>query len=334
MSNDSRSRLHLPSLSISGFRGIDNLDIPRLGRVTLLAGRNGIGKTTLLEAFRIYASRCESSVLDDILDRHDEIVASPARPEDDAADVDDSALFTRRGASGGGRIRIGSDDRAVSISKTGEHSASLGLNATGLSAKRKCGWIGPGPMNSDEVTRLWEDVALTDDEDRAVDALNMVLGGGVVRVAAMGVRSDRTGGDTRDVRANRRRIVVKSRDRDGPAPLRSLGDGATRLFGVALALAAHRDGYLLIDEAENGIHHSVHYDLWRMILQTAEENNVQVVATTHSFDCVRGFAYAMADAEESDGVLVRLERGGDRLRAVTYSGSQLKVAAEQDIEVR
>ena len=49
--------LHLPNLSIKGFRGIDDLSIPHLGRVTLLAGKNSIGKTTVLDAVRVYAAR-------------------------------------------------------------------------------------------------------------------------------------------------------------------------------------------------------------------------------------------------------------------------------------
>ncbi|MDE0446870.1 MAG: AAA family ATPase [Spirochaetaceae bacterium] len=58
-----------------------------------------------------------------------------------------------------------------------------------------------------------------------------------------------------------RRAVVRLKDQERPVPLKSLGDGAERLFGVALALANSRGGFLLIDEAENGIHHSVQYDL-------------------------------------------------------------------------
>ena len=49
--------LHLPSLVIKNFRGIDELTIPRLGRVTLLTGKNGVGKTTVLDAVRIWADR-------------------------------------------------------------------------------------------------------------------------------------------------------------------------------------------------------------------------------------------------------------------------------------
>ncbi|MCE2451104.1 MAG: AAA family ATPase [Candidatus Latescibacteria bacterium] len=56
-------RLHLPSLSIKGFRGIKELSIERLGRVTLLAGKNSVGKTTVLDAIRVYAARGHYEVL-------------------------------------------------------------------------------------------------------------------------------------------------------------------------------------------------------------------------------------------------------------------------------
>ena len=48
-------------------------------------------------------------------------------------------------------------------------------------------------------------------------------------------------------------------------------------YGVALALANSRGGFLLIDEAENGIHYSLQRDFWNMVLRTAHENNVQVL---------------------------------------------------------
>ena len=68
--------LHLPGLSISGFRGIEQLSIGRLGRVTLLAGRNGVGKTTVLDAVRVHAARGRSRVLHELLERHEEFAAA------------------------------------------------------------------------------------------------------------------------------------------------------------------------------------------------------------------------------------------------------------------
>ena len=48
--------LFLPDLKIRGFRGLSDFTIPHMGRVTLLTGMNGIGKTTVLEAIGVYAS--------------------------------------------------------------------------------------------------------------------------------------------------------------------------------------------------------------------------------------------------------------------------------------
>ena len=135
-------------------------------------------------------------------------------------------------------------------------------------------------------------------------------------------------------RTGSRRMVVKLASHDRPVSLRSLGDGATRLFGLAIALANSRDGFLLIDEAENGIHHSVQADYWRMVLQAAQDNNVQVLATTHSWDCVKGFEQAARDNEDVEGILIRLQKYPAGLRAVELLEDDLNVAVEQGIETR
>lgn len=128
-----------------------------------------------------------------------------------------------------------------------------------------------------------------------------------------------------------RRVLVKVKGQTNPVPLRSLGDGAVRAFAVALALANSTDGFLLIDEAENGIHHSTQARFWNMVLQTAERNNVQVIATTHSWDCVVGFAKAASELESVEGVLYRIQRNGDRLRAVEYPEADLANADKHRI---
>ncbi len=131
-----------------------------------------------------------------------------------------------------------------------------------------------------------------------------------------------------------RRALVKLKGCDRPVPLKSCGDGATRLFGVALALANSAGGFLLIDEAENGLHWSVERNFWRMVLKATQENDVQVFATTHSWDCIAGFAKAVNETPEEDGLLLRLDRADGQVRAVAYTEAQLQVAADQRIEVR
>ena len=71
-----------------------------------------------------------------------------------------------------------------------------------------------------------------------------------------------------------------------------------------------------------------------MVLHAARQHNVQVLATTHSSDCVKGFAQAAAEIDEAEGVYLRLERDHDKLWAVEYTKEELETVAEQGIEVR
>ena len=97
--------LHLPDLTIKGFRGIKDLSLPRLGRVTLLAGKNGVGKTTVLEAVSIFASRGRD--LRTPLQNHDELSNMLDDDGKEFLATNIEALFYGREASGNARIIIG-----------------------------------------------------------------------------------------------------------------------------------------------------------------------------------------------------------------------------------
>ena len=111
---DERS-LHLPQLSISGFRGIDELSIPRLGRVTLLAGKNSVGKTTVLDAVRVYASRGRYSVLYDLLRDRQELTESTDEDGDSAVGIDWMSLFHGRNPDEQAKIVVGPKDSEYSL---------------------------------------------------------------------------------------------------------------------------------------------------------------------------------------------------------------------------
>ncbi len=361
--------LLLPDLYIENFRGIRKLSIPRLGRVTLLAGRNGVGKTTVLDAIRIYAARGRHQVLAQILDVRDEITTPRDPSEDGPIQVDWAAMFHGRSVSEQaslsvgprektGRLRIkatildyedpafssvprkllqrlsGDRLRVFEVDNQGHgyFLIPLGYGGTLPGAKEllpeiKHELVGPGLLARSDVARIWRKVALTDDEEQLTRSIGLIYG---VEVGRIGVIGD----DARESAGDRLRAIVRLKSDKSPVPLRSLGEGASRLFGVALALASSRNGFCLIDEAENGIHYSVQQEFWRMVLHTAHENNTQVVATTHSWDCIAGFARAAAEDENAEGVLIRLDKNGEKLRAVEYSEEDMETAANQGIEVR
>ncbi len=356
-------KLHLPSLTIKGFRGIENLTIPRLGRVTLLAGMNGAGKTTVLDAVRVFASRGSRRVLADMLQKRDETAVFTDENGETRLEPNWSALFHGRvldadslisiGHPGAGnRVEIrarpseetpfGEDAPPLAVSFRGqerpanadcrERRPSSRLQAPNRESAKMppalaCESLGPGLPGGYDLARFWDNVALTDEETRAVESLRLIFGGAVERAAFVGEDSDARG-------RSGRRAMVKMKGEPRPVPLMSLGDGAARAFGVALALASARGGFLLMDDAENGIHHTLQRDFWKMVMLAAHKNNVQVIATTHSRDCVKGFAYAACELEDAVGLLHRIENVCGKARAVSYSREGLKVAAEQGIEVR
>ena len=383
MNAKSGADLHLPELALKGFRGIEDLVMPELGRVTLIAGENGVGKTTVLEAAQVYASRGRARVLSTLLRRHEEFEPAVDEDDDHIYLPAPAALFHGRRMSPGSAIEIGPENGrtggklmivadepdaeqrdlfrklrhkialddsllAVKITFAG-HERMLPWLVSPRSrvvrrrdympyrryfedqdtptAELTCRTLGPGMLNNDEIAELWDAVALTDDEEHAIRVLSLALKDRVERVAMVGDHDPR-------YRSAGRRVVVKLRGRTTPVPLRSLGDGAVRLFGVALSLASSRNGFLVIDEVENGIHHSVLYNFWKLVLETSKDNDVQVLATTHSFDCLRAFAYAAVDTLGSEGSLVRLERTEVGHRAVVYPESELEIVAKQGIEVR
>ena len=368
MLHPTNRNLHLPDLTIRGFRGISDLSISRLGRVTLVAGKNGSGKTTLLEAVQVYAARGRYAILNSQLRRREELLEEV--DEDGAVNLaaDWAALFHGRSIPYDVGITIGPYDYLqqvrirVVIPKSGRFSyfingryfeealwirtefrgegiefPALQSNLQQLVRTRRessfppvidCTLLGPGLPENSEVSRFWDSIALTDDEDLAVETLGQITNERVERVAVIGQ------GSSGPKSNHGRRVMAKVAGENAPIPLKSLGDGATRFFALALALANSRDGFLVIDEAENGIHHSMQRALWKMVLQTAFNYNVQVFAATHSWDCVRGFAQAAMELEDIDGALLRLERHGDKTRAIEYSEEELQVVAEQGIEVR
>ena len=373
MSKSPQYKLHLPSLRIRGFRGIGSLSIPRMGRVTLFAGRNGVGKTTVLDAIVLYAARGHLHALAKLVERRER------RPEAGAGkggghSLDFNTLFHAGNSCAPEAIEIGpienadtlriqpqsrtesspiagsvvmeaiTDDPVFGISHgageetlyTTQYNQGVASGAfppphpdyndrPGFSTALRCESVGPESLTHRDLVRLWDRIVLTEHEERAISALNLVLDERVNRVAMLG--GDRNG-------HGERRVAVRLKGRDRPVTLASLGDGAVRLFGLALALGNSVGGFLLIDEAENGIHHSVQSRVWEMVLRTAHRNGTQVLATTHSWDCVRGFAAAARALDYADGLLVRLERADGGIRAVEYTEEELATAAEQGIEVR
>ncbi len=115
------------------------------------------------------------------------------------------------------------------------------------------------------------------------------------------------------------------------APLSAMGEGMTRVARIVLAMSSVRGGVVLVDEIENGIHHSIMGKVWAVVAEAAQQFDVQVFATTHSFECLVAAHEALTD----DWRFHRLERTEDgSSRCVTFDVADVETVVRHGLEVR
>jgi AAA domain, putative AbiEii toxin, Type IV TA system len=185
-------------------------------------------------------------------------------------------------------------------------------------------------LDSDDLVSLWDKVALTPNEDLVLKALRF-LDPSIDRIAAQATGPNYYPGSVRGG------FILKCRGIDQPIPIGSMGDGMWRMLALAIAITQCRGGVLLVDEIDTGLHYTVMSDMWRLIFGAAKQLDVQVFATTHSFDCIRSLATVCTSDELFTGgadfvTLQRIEKG--RVKSIPYTQAEINMAAERGIEVR
>lgn len=336
--------LKLPDLSIEGFRGFERFHFPKLTRVNLLVGPNNSGKTTVLEAVEMLAASDPAAIFSG-LQRRQELRTEPAPA------IDYQALFhgfeTKVGNGFGieatgwppfrcSIVRPSGDFLSISKPSLGgdlefetQNGARRRLRPEpiGLMAISAEGTLKPPPIleplfvsaagGPPALGPLWDRVARDPEVERwVVDALKIIHDGVI------------------DLRHSEGRFYVGVKGAKNRIPLSSMGDGMSKILALALHLAAASDNVLLIDEIDTGLYYRTLPNVWKLVIETARQLNVQVFATTHSRDCVEALANLdlEPDFDGSDLLVHRIDPGATR--AVTYNLERLVLAVSHDIEVR
>jgi len=336
----------LDSLLVENFKIFKKLEIPKLGRVNLFVGQNNSGKTCLLEAVQSYATGFDN-IFDLITNReqNDEHInkyKSPFRflfygyklPRENEKicignlhrQYDRMVFFP---------IYSSHDINYIESYCKKIHSISIKLKAQPSFKKYQeahLQYISEPYINNQYVLAslsnqnslnsiLWDKVNLTPDKYKVIDCLKLIE----PKILDFGFVDDEQGN---------RIPKVLIEDMKESIPLKTLGDGMTRLLNIILAMVNAKGGILLIDEIENGLHWSVHSKLWELVFTMAEKLDVQVFATTHSMDCVKGFNKAWAE-NEADGMFYRLQikKDGD-IKAIQYNQETLSDSIETEVEFR
>ena len=316
------SQLLLPSLEIQGFRGFQHLRIEHLERVNLIVGKNSVGKTSLLEALWLYASNWHPYVERDILRERNEERQTPYNPKQfDYTNSVRHLFFNSPAAASNGQpaIVIGPIGSPMRFTPGTEPEGGGYHNHVTIPV---------GGLLPHQVEQAWDSIALTDRQDYLLAALRIIRPDIVDlnMIASQALEGNYVG---------RRVPFVRVKGSNAPVPLRSLGEGLARLFILLLALANADNGLLLVDAIESGLHYSIQPDMWRLMFTMARQLNIQVFATTHSWDCIEGFQNVVATSGAgNDGLLVRLEQHGENITATLFDQRRLSIATNELIEIR
>ena len=103
-------------------------------------------------------------------------------------------------------------------------------------------------------------------------------------------------------------------------------------MSICISILANPNAIILIDEIENGFHYTMHKKIWEMIISAANEVNTQVIATTHSYECIQGASDAIGTDDKFS--YVRLDQIDEQIVAKCMSAEQLKLALDSEMEVR
>ena len=362
----------IKTLKLHRYRGFESYQLTDLARVNLVVGKNNCGKTSILEAVELLMSLGHPLVLLASAIRRNELDDDDEDDSNQGSKPNISHIFYGRRCETGGSLELSSPDSQQSLTATilaleyepydanlerttkegrriysDEEPMKFGLRLLRNKQKpiifpigengRFLQRLSPGYKHDYGTSPKATVRFLNFDRSFMRSAWNALLAEGreaeietAMRILMPEINSIHfLAGDRR-----RGGILVGQGDDTRRLPIGSYGDGMRRLLAISLALASTKNGYLLIDEIDIGFHWTVMEDLWRLVVETAERLNVQVFATTHSYDCIKGLG-ALVRSRPDLAKQVTVQKMHRSLeQAVCIPGEEISIAVEQDIEVR
>ena len=354
----------LRKFSVRNFRCLRKLDIEPLARVNLIVGQNNVGKTALLEALFLHLSparpeaplgvnhsrgargndaetweeldwlfhakqTADAIELLSVNDQEEECglrirLADPAErllliPETDGDRQVDA--YMQRSVVHSSVLTLEYTDHTGQVFPAQAYLTVGGISASSANMPEldRVALVLKNPRFSEEHAKRYSDLVEARREEELLPPLQ-ALDPRIQRLELL-------------YPANQPMLYVDLGNSQ-LVPLLYMGEGIAYMLSWLLSIKTRRNGTVLIDEFENGLHYGALVDAWKAVGIAARQSNVQVFATTHSWECVKAAQHAFAESDEDDFRLHRLERRDGEVVAVTYDQEQLESAIELNFEVR
>lgn len=369
----------LDSLHIKNFRCFEDLTIPELGRVNLIVGKNNSGKSTLLEAVNILAHSMEHSytateviqaIVETLSNRNELYLASHSGVRVEQF----KTIFNRKKQSNNFiisqsanstnhvEIQLLKQDRQIGfqyINSSRNHNEFYQIaeetnpiaiyfkSITDFYETKKLGFIScffkllkPESRKHAKSKVFFLSTKIHEDDDLTV-IYDRILDEGFRNdlILALKLLDSQILDLYAKDRGDGKRIFMIQTTGGKPIPIKSMGEGMSRLLQIFLYAFQARGGFLLIDEFENGLHYSIQEEVWEKLFKLAKELDIQVFATTHSMDAIKAFCKVSLADQEVEGKLISLGHSAfgenkGKITAVVHNENDMQYILDTGMEVR
>ena len=315
----------LTSIAFTNFRGFGRLELKGLKRVNLVVGRNNSGKTSLLEGVALV---CDASRFQELPMMFRPHAGDPAKRNFRWLLRDDvtvqQAIVERGGSQGNAAIIF---DREKPNQQNARpdvvHVANVGnLRVLTMQGQRNlvCRIV-PVQHHSPEVlVKLFAAAVKRKGGEERIEKLLREVDPRIVKVR---IEPSEDGIH-----------VLVDLGLSEMLPVSQVGQGIYRLIAIFSELIGEKPDVCIIDEIENGIHHSMLEQVWTGIAAAAENLDVQVFATTHSQECIEAAHAAFAKRQAYDFSIVQLFRAEGAVQGKVLDRQHIEAAMQGEIDLR
>jgi len=318
----------LRSLHLSNFRGFSQVRLNNLQRVNLIVGRNNSGKTSLLEAIAFLQWPSEPQHMPKLLrpqfgnvrDRYFRWLVRDGSETADAsikASVNGHArdvVFWR-----GARDHVTQQQIQLSHQSVYNDQRMQIFVAKNISPL-KCRVVSVEPKLPNELVSLFATAVKRAQGEEQIETM--------LREVDERIRKIRVYPSDDGIQ------IVVDLGLSEMLPVTQIGQGINRLIAMFSELIGESPNICIIDEIENGIHHSLLAQVWAGIAVAADKLNVQVFATTHSYESIEAADAAFSKCASYDFSIIQLFRveSGDQARLLDRE--HIQAALKGGIDLR
>jgi AAA15 family ATPase/GTPase len=339
------------TLIINNFRGIDSLELNDLKKINLIVGRNNCGKTSILEALFLLSGMSNPQLPFIIQQLRDMLITD-----------DDGFSHLFKFCQTGEKIKISGKmdmdlrnleiepdypfpEESTQVDKTIKHSSSSIASISGLRLNFRTGKNDMYSLNfslkDNKITlapnykeklechfitpaNYWNGI------DAKINSLIINKKKDVlIRILKMidpQIENFEMGGKNIYIDIGQPKLL----------PINVMGDGIRRIVALIATISSIPNGVLLVDEIETGFHYTTLSILWKAVIAACNEYHVQLIATTHSYECIDALAksYSEHDPSGDDIRLYRIDKDNTRHKAYMYNSALIEAGIKDTIEVR